>query len=64
MNNGKQLDKIEAMLEPLIAQHGIETVNEHLRVLFGNASVSSYFTVFAVARNVANRLERRKAHVR
>ncbi len=59
MNNGANYPKIEEMLEPLIKEHGIETVNAHLRILFGNASVSSYFTVFAVARNIANRLERK-----
>jgi hypothetical protein len=59
MDNGKQLDKIEAMLEPLIIELGADVVTEHLRILLGETNLESYFTVFATIRNIANRLERK-----
>jgi hypothetical protein len=64
VNNGANLDKIEAMLEPLIAELGADTVTEHLRILIGETNLDSYFTVFATIRNIANRLERRSNAVR
>ena len=52
---------VEEMLEPLIVQHGIERVQADLARLVGSARWSDWQSLSNIARNVHNRLERRKA---
>ena len=54
---------VEALLEPLIVEHGIERVQADLAKLIGSARWSDYQSVSNIARNVHNRLERRKEEV-
>lgn len=53
--------RIEELLEPLIAKFGPDKVQEHLEKLIGSASWSDFLRVSAIAKNVANRMERTHA---
>lgn len=50
--------RIEAMLEPLIREHGIELVRQHLEKLIGSGNWSDWQRVDAIAQNVARRIGR------
>lgn len=52
--------QVEAMLRPLIVEHGIETVQAHLATLYGKARHSDYMRVAALARNVSNQIQRKE----
>lgn len=49
---------VEEILEPLVAQFGIEQVLTDLAKLIGSANWGDYQRVENIARNIANRLER------
>ena len=50
--------KVEALLLPLIKQHGLARVMSDLEKLVGSASWSDWQQVANIARNVARRIER------
>jgi hypothetical protein len=50
--------KIEAMLTPLIKEHGYDLVRDHLQRLIGSARWPDYQRVDSIAKNIARRLER------
>jgi hypothetical protein len=52
--------KIEAMLTPLIAEHGLPTVQEHLQALIPRSRWADYQRLWNIAGNIGKRLTKQQ----